>query len=198
MKNKFEKIWDLAFPYQDKRDDKGHAEVVTNYALKLCKLENVDENIVIPAAILHDVGWSRLSKEQRFLIFNKRISKEERLKVRYKHQDEGVIIARRILQKLNYDPQYTEKILDTISEHDTRVGFKSGEEGVMRDADKLWRYSKIGFWDDIKRSEITPKDLYLKRKAEINELNYFCYESSKKIAFKELEDRKRELRKSSN
>ena len=57
------KIWELAFPYQDKRNDEGHAECVVSYAQKLLLAEKADSNVVIPAAILHDIGWSQLSAE---------------------------------------------------------------------------------------------------------------------------------------
>ena len=53
IKEEFVKIWDMALPYQDKRDDKGHARIVTEYAIKLCSIENAEDKIVVPAAILH-------------------------------------------------------------------------------------------------------------------------------------------------
>ena len=64
MKEIFEKIWELALPYQDKRDDSGHAATSLKYALQLVELENGDEDVIIPAIILHDVGWSQLVKER--------------------------------------------------------------------------------------------------------------------------------------
>ena len=57
MKHIFEKVWELALPYQDKRDDRGHAEVTFNYAKRLAKLEEGNKEIILPAIILHDIGW---------------------------------------------------------------------------------------------------------------------------------------------
>ena len=152
MKKIHQKIWQLATPYQDKRDDQSHAEIVTNYAIKLCKIEKGIGDVIIPAAILHDVGWSQLSKEEKFLIFNHNATNSEILEVRYKHQDAGVKISREILNELNYPKKIIDEIVEIISQHDTRESFISKNEGLVRDADKLWRFSKVGFAADIKRN----------------------------------------------
>ena len=60
MKEIFEKIWETALPYQDQRNDDGHARVTLKYAKELVKLEDGNEDIVIPAIILHDVGYSQI------------------------------------------------------------------------------------------------------------------------------------------
>ena len=57
MKPIFQKIKKEAKHMQDLRDDKGHAETVTFFAEKLCRIFNANENIIIPAAILHDIGY---------------------------------------------------------------------------------------------------------------------------------------------
>ena len=149
MKKEFKKIWEIALPYQDKRTDRGHARIVTEYAIKLCKTENIDDRIVVPAAILHDIGWSQVSTKDRKVIFSPDKTPEIEYKIRIKHQKEGVKLARKILKKVNYPKNLTKHILEIISEHDTRKGFISKEEAAMRDADKLWRYSKTGFKADI-------------------------------------------------
>lgn len=156
----FKQIWSLAFSYQDKRGDDGHAEIVTKYAYKLSKINKTNDDVVIPAAILHDVGWSQLPKEERFLIYNKNNSPELRFKVRYKHQSGGVKLVKKLLEKVNYPVEHVEQILDTISEHDTRKDCKTKEEDVVRDADKLSRVSKNGFFDDCRLSNITSEYYY--------------------------------------
>jgi putative nucleotidyltransferase with HDIG domain len=193
MKTKYKKIWELALPYQDARDDKGHAEIVTHFAAKLCKIEKADENIVIPAAILHDIGWSQLSKKDRFLIFDKKIDQKERLRVRHKHQKEGVKLAKKILNQIDYNPQLVDEILEIISQHDTRDGFLSKNEATMRDADKLSRFSKVGFWDDIRLSKISQEHYHDTLKEKINHPNFLYSYSSRHIAIDELKKRKSEF-----
>ena len=145
MKDKFQQIWELALPYQDKRDDTGHAEVTLHYAELLIGLENGDEDIVIPAMILHDIGWSQLTRDEIMLIFNIDAKQEDKTAVQLKHQNAGVKIARNILEQVGYPKVMTAEILEIISQHDTREGFISKNEGLVRDADKLWRTSRVGF-----------------------------------------------------
>lgn len=193
MKEEFKNIWELALPYQDKRDDDGHARIVTEYAIKICEIENADDAIVVPAAILHDIGWSQLSKKDRLVIFDPDKTLEMEFAVRIKHQDESVKLAEKILNKVNYSPNFLKLILEIISQHDTRNGFFSNEDGAMRDADKLWQYSRIGFEADIKRNKFTFDFLYNKMMKKIDEKNFFFFESSKDIARKELKNRKEEF-----
>lgn len=185
-KPKLLQIWDLALPYQDARNDPGHARVVTKYAAHLCKLESTEEDIVIPAAILHDIGWSQLSEEERMLIFNKDNPKELRLKMRYRHQEEGVKLAREILKKVNWQNEKIGEICEIISEHDTREGFISANEGAMRDADKLWRFDNYGFLDDNKNSKVSYKRHLKALEDYFTNPEFFYFDTSEKIARKQL------------
>lgn len=186
----------MALPNQDKRDDKGHAKTVSNFSIKLCKLEQANENIVVPAAILHDIGWGRLSKENRFLPFSPKNTVKKEYVVRIKHQEEGVKMARKILAKAKYPPKFVKPILEIISQHDTRQNFISKEEGIMRDADKLWRYSILGIKADMRRKNFPFLAIYKRLKVKINEHNFFYSQSARKIARMELAKRKKELFKS--
>jgi len=192
MKDLSDKIWELALPFQDKRDDKGHASVTFNYAKQLLKTEKGDKKIVLPAIILHDTGWSKLTKEERMVIFDKNATKEDKLKLRYKHQNEGVIIAKNILKQIKYPKKLTREILEIISEHDTRQYFLSQNEGIVRDADKLWRFSEIGFSADIKRYKFSFEQLEDKLIKRINTDNFFFSGKAKEIAYEELRNRKLE------
>ncbi len=188
----FETIWEKALQHQDKREDKKHAEITLYYAKKLLETEKGDEKIVIPAIILHDIGWSKLPKEESMIIFDPKASKEEKLEIRYKHQEEGVKLARQLLQKIDYPEELTRKILEIISQHDTREGFISKEDGIVRDADKLWRYSKEGLEADMRRIGFSFDERCGQLYKRIAEKNFFCTDSAKKIALKELERRKGE------
>ncbi len=186
MKEIFEKIWDLALPYQDKRDDEGHAEVTLRFARQLAELEKGNEDVMIPAIILHDVGYSQLEKERRLLIFKKETADEIRRTVQIEHQNEGVKIARDILHQVGYPVVLIGEILEIISQHDTREGFISKNEGLVRDADKLSRTSKEGFSAGKRRGR--PKDGPDFKKIEegINKPGYFYSETARQIALKDL------------
>ena len=191
MKEIFQRIWELALPYQDKRDDRGHAKTTLDYAKTLVNAENSDEDIVIPAIILHDIGWSQLSRSKRLLIFDRNAKEEEILSVRLQHQSEGVELARDILSEVGYPADMTEEILEIISEHDTREGFISRNEGLVRDADKLWRFSRGGFEADARRYKGTRKFPFGILENSLQNPNFLYSKTARQIAFEELELRRK-------
>ena len=191
MKEIFEKIWETALPYQDQRNDDGHARITLKYAKELVKLEDGNEDIVIPAIILHDVGYSQILRERRMLIFDKDARNEEREAVRYKHQAQSVKLGEKILKELNYPADMIPEILEIISKHDTRKGFISKEEGLVRDADKLWRYSQESFKMNTKHRKSVLEERIKRLEKDLETPDYIYSESAKKIARQELEERKK-------
>ena len=191
MKEIFEKIWETALPYQDQRDDDGHARITLKYAKELVGLEDGNEDIVIPAIILHDVGYSQIPRERRMLIFDKDAKKEDREAVRDEHQAESVKLGEKILNDLNYPSELIPDILEIISQHDSRKGFISREEGLVRDADKLWRFSPEGFKVDAKRSKSELEERCKRLEKDLEDPDYIFSESTKQIAKQELEERKK-------
>jgi len=180
------KIWNSAFPFQDKRDDKGHAEFVTYFALNLLKQIKAERGIVIPAAILHDIGWSQLPRTEieRFYLPNWR---DYELELRKRHQEEGIKVAERILTFQEYPKEFTSEILSVISQHDTRKGFYSPEDGVVRDADKLWQFT-LPHWEIfLTIRNFSPEDLYRLLKDRISTTTLYS-RISPKIAELELEN----------
>jgi hypothetical protein len=193
MKEVFNKIWELALPYQDKRDDPGHAEVALRYATELVTLEKGNEDVVIPAIILHDVGYSQLPKERRLSVFNAGARDEDRRSVVFEHQIESIKLAAKILRKVNYPEDLTDEILEIISQHDTREGFISKNEGLVRDADKLWRTSKEGFGAAEARAKAAESERFKRFEEGIKRPNYFCSETAKQIALADLKTRMQEV-----
>jgi hypothetical protein len=53
-----------------------------------------------------------------------------------------------------------DKITVIIERHDSGSNAHSPEEKVIKDADKLWRYSKICFWEEVERQRLNPKAFY--------------------------------------
>jgi|WetSurMetagenome_2_1015567.scaffolds.fasta_scaffold60839_4 HD superfamily phosphodiesterase len=185
-----DRIWELAFPYQDKRNDTGHAEVTLHFARILQALEKGDEDVIVPAIMLHDIGWSQVP--DRMLVFDRNASKEDRKRVVTSHQQYSVELARPILEKVGYSPALIEEILEIISQHDTRKGFISKNDGLVRDADKLWRVSKRGVAAAINRGKKDIKEPFRFPGHGGNRKGYYYSESAKRIDSKEIEDRKRE------
>ncbi len=191
MKEIFEKIWETALPYQDQRNDDGHARVTLKYAKQLVELEDGNEDIVIPAIILHDIGYSQILRERRMLIFDRDATNEEREAVRYKHQSQSVALGEKILKELNYPADMIPEILEIVSKHDTRKGFISKEEGLVRDADKLWRFSLEGFKVDVKRDKSKLEERCKRLEKDLEDPDYVYSESARKIARQLLEERRK-------
>jgi hypothetical protein len=198
MKDIFERIWQMALPYQDQRDDSGHAEVTLRYARQLAVLENGNEDVIVPAIILHDVGYSQLPKERRLLVFDKDAKEEDKRPVVMEHQAESVKLATRILHDVNYPEELVPEILEIISQHDSRKGFISKNEGLVRDADKLWRTSKEGFAAGESRRKSTDEsksqptdETFIKKIGEgINKPDYFYSDRARKLAIADLKNSK--------
>lgn len=187
------KIWDTALPYQDKRDDAGHAFITLEFAKQLVDLEQGNQDVVLPAIILHDTGWSQLSRAEWQVVFSSDKTPEDEMTVRLRHQEEGVKIAQRILQEINYPENLIAEIVEIIAEHDTRKGFISKNEGLVRDADKLWRFSKTGFDADVERFQFAPQSLHDTIYPQIASDGFFYCDTSRDLAYLELERRQREF-----
>jgi HD superfamily phosphodiesterase len=148
MKPVFKKIRQLAKPFLDTRHNDVHTAISTQLAFELLKKEGGDEDIVIPAVILHDTGWKRVPTELHLEAFGPNATRPELNRL---HETEGVKIAEEILHKLEYDPHKIKMILAIIDGHDSRPKSISLNDMIVKDADKLWRYSKSGFYIDIDR-----------------------------------------------
>ena len=76
------------------------------------------------------------------------------------HETEGVKIAEEILTGLDYDKEKILEILSIIDGHDTRLEALSLNDQLVKDADKLWRFTPAGVDIDHTRFGI-PRDRYL-------------------------------------
>lgn len=185
-------IWINSLPYQDKRNDEGHAQAVTMFAVELLgKVRGANSDVVIPAAMLHDVGWSKVPEIERFIVFRARAGSTEASKIiaQLKHQIYGVILAYKILKEVSYPDDLIEEILVIISFHDTREEWLGLNDAIVRDADKLWRYSQAGFENYIKNSNCNKeqaKEWLIVLEKCINKPGFFMLEESREIARREF------------
>jgi HD superfamily phosphodiesterase len=181
MKEVFKKIWQLALPYLDTRMNLLHTEIATEFALKLIEKEGGDEDIVIPAIILHDVGWKEIPEDLQLKFFGpNRVFRDSYRK----HEVAGVKIARGILEQVHYEGDRTGEILEIIDGHDSREEALSLNDKIVKDADKLWRYSEEGFLTDIKRFEEAVSERIDQLRANIG--RWFFTPSANEFATKQL------------
>ena len=107
------------------------------------------------------------------------------------HEQEGAAIARRVLQSLNYNPQWIERIAFLIERHDSGDQPDSLEEKLLKDADKLWRFSPFGFWNEIERQGLDQNELYQFLLARYR--GWFFTKTAVKLAEGELSSREKEI-----
>jgi HD superfamily phosphodiesterase len=184
-----DQLFEQANPYLAVRDDLMHARISHEYALILTEQEGGNRKIIEPAIVLHDVGWSRLGCREIKSAFGVKAAGAESERLNLVHEKEGAAIARHLLQRNHYDPLLIDKIVSIIRVHDSGEDIRSLEEAVVKDADKLWRFSEIGFSKEVERQGITPSEL-CRHLVEHHE-RWFCTRSAFEIAAGELKKRKR-------
>ena len=96
------------------------------------------------------------------------------------------------MQKLKYDALKIEKILEIIDGHDSRTEPASLNDMLVKDADKLWRYTRSGFYIDIERFGETFEEGLERLRS--NMPGWFFTVAAKKIAADKLGRREMEKR----
>jgi len=116
--------------------------------VRLCKdlleYENGDEDIVLPAAYLHDIGWTAVD----FTDFNKATPKVKTNASSFtRHMEQGAVIAGRILSDFEVDQNKIKEIQSIIKVHDlpeTVFKMNNISATLVVEADRLDRYGKTG------------------------------------------------------
>jgi hypothetical protein len=154
----YDQIYREAEPYLDTRRNDVHVSLSYDFARRLlaCYPE-ADEAIVLPAIILHDVGWKMVPEEKQLGAFGPKAKDKKTQRI---HETQGLKIAENILTRLEYDPEKISEILSIIDGHDTRLEARSLNDQLVKDADKLWRFTPAGVDIDHTRFGI-PRDSYI-------------------------------------
>ena len=197
---------EYALPYLRTRTTDVHTAVclsyMRNYVNRLQRETGteINEKIVAYGLILHDCGWSALGKKEvaNSLAAQGLGVKGKALGPKRKHAEEGVRIARKILDEYEFNPPLTgeekEAICEAVFWHDRTEEVKTREwpteVGAVVDLDHLWSFTRLNFWQDTVGKDMSPQE-YLKN-LEHDLDSYFIFESGKGLAYALLEDRKKE------
>jgi hypothetical protein len=103
------------------------------------------------------------------------------------HEKAGARIARRILTQLDYDRLSIDEIARIIERHDSGKNPQTIEEKLVKDADRRWRFSKIGYDYEMKRQNTTHEVRY--RFLTRNLGNWFFTQTAQDLADEELQVR---------
>ena len=189
IETRFQKMFELALPFLQTRLNLPHTYIVYQYAQLLLKEESGSRRIVLPACILHDVGWSTIPEDKQLTAFGPRMEDEA---LRRKHEVEGMAIADRILRNLAYDEALIPEIIKIVDGHDTTTKARSPEDAITKDADKLFRISPFGFRADCARFQADPRD-HCRFLLKITD-QWFLTPTGRELAAHEASGRDRELR----
>jgi alanyl-tRNA synthetase len=114
----YDKIYKKAEPYLDTRQNDVHIQISYDFARRLlAHYPEAHEDIVLPAILLHDVGWKMVPEEKQLCAFGPKVKDKKTQRL---HEVEGVRIAEEILISLSYGEEKTREILTLIDGHDTR------------------------------------------------------------------------------
>lgn len=135
-------LWEAAKPYLDVRNNDEHTIVAYGLARALiAQTPGADPSVILPAVVLHDVGWKRVPEELLLLAIGRRPSRPDLVR---DHELYGVEIARGILESVRPEGVDIDAVLDIIDGHDTVKHAKNLNDAVMKDADKGWRTTPHG------------------------------------------------------
>jgi HD superfamily phosphodiesterase len=183
----YQNIYEQAKPFLRTRKNLIHTKIALRYALKLLEQEKGDEEIAIPAILLHDVGWKAIPENLHLTAFGPNPSNPKLTKV---HEAEGAKIAKTILEKWHYPPEKVKEICRIIQGHDSRKRPISRNDRIVKDADKLSRYSRKGMAIDLGRFHIPCQEYLVFLEAIID--HWFLTPTAKRIAKREILLRKKE------
>lgn len=137
-----EAVWRLARPYLQVRDNDVHT--LHAYALGRVLLQaepTADAETVLVAILLHDTGWSQMPHDKIKQAIGPNALYPE---LQRGHELAGMAIARGVLGQLDWPADRLQRVVDIVDGHDTRKHALSLEDALMKDADKLWRFTPHG------------------------------------------------------
>lgn len=152
MNETYLRLFDLARPFLRTRENEEHTRIAYRFGLRLLGEEGGDAKVVLPAIILHDVGWDCVPEDLQLTAFGPGGKDAELNRV---HEVEGAKIAEDLLIRADYPSHLIDEIREIVLGHDSRNEALSLNDAIVKDADKLWRYSEHGFRVNTRRFGMT-------------------------------------------
>lgn len=134
-------LWHAARPWLDVRSNDVHTLIAWRLARALLALRpGADEAVVLPAILLHDTGWKKMPQDKLAKAVG---PKPQFPELQRDHELAGVEIGADILRRLGLGLNDA-AILGIVDGHDTTRSARSPEDAIVKDADKLWRFTPHG------------------------------------------------------
>jgi len=154
-----DEVWQAVAPYLRTRKNDVHTPLSFFFAeLLLDAHPEADALVVRLAILLHDSGWSAIDEGR--ILSEGFAANWKTSDVRYLHEIEGCRIAGELLPPLGYSPEVVARVTAIIDGHDTRPDALSLEDELVRDADRLWRFTPTGIGIASGWFKKTPAEYY--------------------------------------
>lgn len=149
-------MWRDAKAFLDVRSNDVHTLISYRLARALlAEHDGINAAVVLPAILLHDVGWSRIDPSLLSAAVGPNATRPDLVRA---HEQHGVEIASHILRRHAPADVDIDAVLTIIDGHDTIKEAGSPEDALVKDADKAWRFTPHGVltisgWFDTETDE---------------------------------------------
>jgi hypothetical protein len=171
LSDRYAQAWAEARPYMRARKNDVHIPLSFWYAERLLERHpEADADVVLLAIMFHDTGWAVIDEERIFREGFATGDGEVDLSsdVRILHEKEGVRLAAAALGG-EWDASVVEEVVAIIDGHDSRLHALSRNDELVKDADKLWRYSVTGLSVSCDWFSMTPGQYAARLERQVRE-----------------------------
>lgn len=192
LPTKYEALWAECIPLleQGRPGDAKHAAEVVTILLEHKNTTEKHLDVLIPVAMMHDIGHAMILPQH----FKYVTGGEKLINGKLVHMLVGAKIAKDLLDKINYDKNLTDKIVEIISMHDadqlkevdTKKIYTTEERKIFHDVDSLDRFTQ----ERIDSFAKLYKDKDILSLLESTLKNFF-YDEFRNLAKKQLEEIKK-------
>ncbi|HEX3833377.1 MAG TPA: HD domain-containing protein [Solirubrobacteraceae bacterium] len=182
---RYVRIYELAEPYWQTRSNEIHVPGAYALAQELVAAHpRADPDVVLPAILLHDIGYMAVPVEDHLKGLAGAVKGWEP-DITRRHEIQGAALAAEILSSVGWDRGRIAAIADIVDGHDSRAGAVSLEDELVKDADKLWRFTESAVRICHVWMELTPERYMEWVGSEID--SWFFTPTARELARRELE-----------
>jgi HD superfamily phosphodiesterase len=136
------RIWPRAVVHLGVRSNDAHTLYAVAIARSLLAAHpGAEAGVVLPAIMLHDIGWSRVPAAEVLEAIAPGGGRPDLVLL---HEKEGARLADGILAEAGVPPERAARIVEIVDGHDSRREAISVEDAIVKDADKVWRLTPHG------------------------------------------------------
>jgi HD superfamily phosphodiesterase len=182
---RYARIYALAEPYWQTRSNEIHVPGAYALAQELVAAHpQADPDVVLPAILLHDIGYMAVPAEDHLKGLAGAVKGWEP-DITRRHEIQGAALAAEILSSVGWDRGRIAAIADIVDGHDSRAEAVSLEDQLVKDADKLWRFTESAVRICHVWMELTPEGYMEWVGSEID--SWFFTPAARELARRELD-----------